>query len=700
MHASKFLAPLKRWMAVGLLASGAIGSTQAADPVAGSARFPLDCARSGCHNTADPLITNASKIWNGRNAASVISNAIAGNTGGMGMLSSNNPPYTSGSAAVANMAAYLGNSPATLTFASTAVGSTSAAQTVTVKASTRLATNSIVVSTTGDFARAGGTCTTTLGVGGTCTVLVAFTPSAAGTRTGTLSIAHSGIPGNPVLFALSGTATGGAPAPAASASPTSVTFGSTVIGTPSAASTVTLSNPGTAALSLTSLSATGDFSVASGGSCSAAGSVSAGASCTANVVFTPAAIGPRTGTLTFAHNAGTGSTVVSLSGTGANAPAPAVTLSPASVAFGSQQINVASSARPITLTNSGNAALTISSIGLAAPFSGAHNCPLSPSTLAPNTSCTINAVFNPTATGPAGANLTITTDAAGSPHSVALTGTGSPAPVAVLSWSTASLTLPSSPTGTASPTTQSAILTNQGPGSVTLSSLSFSGTNASEFSLGTGTTCAASTVLAASATCNVVVGFTPAATGVRSASLLVTSNGSNPPALALSGTGTAPATAQLTVLPSAVSISAAPSSMGQQTLTIGNSGTAPLNITQITVGSGPFTIQPPTTGGCPAGAFTLAPNSSCDVTVLWTNTSTTSDTGTVQIVGSTGVLQTIGATAQRASAQAVQPPPALEMQNQGGGGCSISRGQTPFDPVLGLLLALAGAVLWRRRRTR
>jgi hypothetical protein len=379
-----------------------------------------------------------------------------------------------------------------------------------------------------------------------------------------------------------------------------------------------------------------------------------------------------------------------------------VSLSPTSVGFGGQQVGTSSAARAVILTNSGNAALAISSIGLAAPFSATHNCP---STLNPGTNCTINAVFSPTALGGASASLTVNDNAAGSPHAVPMSGTGSAVPLPVLSWSAASLSLPSSPTGAATPTTRSAMLTNQGPGSITLSSLVFSGTNAGEFTLETGTTCVSSAVLAASATCNVVVGFTPAATGLRSASLLVASSGTNPPALALSGSGTAPAVAQLTVVPSNVAITAAPSSMGEQTIAISNTGTAPLSITQITVSSGPFTVQPASTGGCVAGAFTLQPNSSCNVTVTWTNTSTTSDTGTLQVMGSTGLLQTIGASAQRASPQAVTPPgtgttPTLEMQNQGAGGCTISQGRTPTDPVLWLLAAAAGGVLWRRRLAR
>ena len=110
------------------------------------------------------------------------------------------------------------------------------------------------------------------------------------------------------------------------------------------------------------------------------------------------------------------------------ASAPGASLSPTSLSFGNHQVNTTSAAQTVTLTNSGNAALTIHSIGLSGPNSGdfhqQHTCPSSSSTLAAGASCTISVTFTPTVEGNRSASLAITDNASGSPQSVALSGTG------------------------------------------------------------------------------------------------------------------------------------------------------------------------------------------------------------------------------------------------------------------------------------
>ncbi|MFC1411374.1 discoidin domain-containing protein [Streptacidiphilus sp. N1-12] len=103
------------------------------------------------------------------------------------------------------------------------------------------------------------------------------------------------------------------PPASVSASPTSVDFGSQNTGTTSAARTVTLSNSGGSAATLSSVTASGDFA-RSGGSCGS--SLAAGASCTVGVVFAPTAAGARSGTLTVAGGSGQSPLTVALSGTG------------------------------------------------------------------------------------------------------------------------------------------------------------------------------------------------------------------------------------------------------------------------------------------------------------------------------------------------------------------------------------------------
>jgi trimeric autotransporter adhesin len=105
--------------------------------------------------------------------------------------------------------------------------------------------------------------------------------------------------------------------------------------------------------------------------------------------------------------------------------AGAVMLSSNSVSFGNVAVDDSGS-RSFTLTNSGPAPLTITSIGTAAPFSSTNNCG---AVLATSASCTINLSFSPTAVGSASGTLTVLSDAPTSPDHVSLSGTGTQPPV-------------------------------------------------------------------------------------------------------------------------------------------------------------------------------------------------------------------------------------------------------------------------------
>jgi len=100
--------------------------------------------------------------------------------------------------------------------------------------------------------------------------------------------------------------------PAVSLSPTSLTFSAQTEGTTSAAQSVTLTNTGNASLSITTISATGDF--AEKDTCGA--TVLAGANCTINVTFTPVVSGSRTGSVTITDNAAGSPQTISATGTG------------------------------------------------------------------------------------------------------------------------------------------------------------------------------------------------------------------------------------------------------------------------------------------------------------------------------------------------------------------------------------------------
>jgi len=100
---------------------------------------------------------------------------------------------------------------------------------------------------------------------------------------------------------------------------------------------------------------------------------------------------------------------------------PVASLSTTTLTFPGDQIEgTASSSMPITLTNSGSATLTISSIAASANFQETNTCG---STLASGTSCTISVIFSPTTTGTLNGTVSIADTAPGSPQTVSLTGT-------------------------------------------------------------------------------------------------------------------------------------------------------------------------------------------------------------------------------------------------------------------------------------
>jgi hypothetical protein len=305
-------------------------------------------------------------------------------------------------------------SPTSLTFSGQSVGSTSNSQGVLLNNPGAAALTVASIVATGDFVQANN-CGTSVAAGGDCTINVTFTPTATGTRSGSLTMTDNsnGLTGSVQTMTLSGTGL----APTASVSTTSLTFSGEDLSTTSSPRGVTLNNTGTSALSITSITASGDF--AQTNHCGP--SVVAGSNCTINVTFTPTATGARSGSLTITDNSNgaAGSTqTVSLSGTGLG---PAASLSPTSLTFAALMVGSTSSAQGVTLSNPGGESMTITSVVASGDFAQTNNCG---SMVAAGASCAINITFTPTQGGNRSGAITVTDNAPGSPQSVALAGTG------------------------------------------------------------------------------------------------------------------------------------------------------------------------------------------------------------------------------------------------------------------------------------
>jgi hypothetical protein len=100
---------------------------------------------------------------------------------------------------------------------------------------------------------------------------------------------------------------------------------------------------------------------------------------------------------------------------------PAATVLPSSLKFGTVAVGSPSNPRPLTLTNSGSAALQLSSIIASGDFTETNNCT---DILSIRQSCQIYVVFQPTAKGVRTGSITISDSAADSPQVVQLSGTG------------------------------------------------------------------------------------------------------------------------------------------------------------------------------------------------------------------------------------------------------------------------------------
>lgn len=211
--------------------------------------------------------------------------------------------------------------------------------------------------------------------------------------------------------------------PIAAFVPASLSFGTWNVGAVSNTLITQLVNTGDQLMTINSISVTGanaaDFSQTN--TCGA--TLAVNANCSVSVTFKPAAAGDRTASLSFSDNAAGSPQTVPLSGTGV-VPQPAVTLSPASLTFAAMAVGHTSAPQTVTVTNSGTATLNVSGVSLTGSnpgdFAQTNTC----GGVAVGASCAITVTFTPATAGSMTAALSVTDDAAGSPHTAALSGTG------------------------------------------------------------------------------------------------------------------------------------------------------------------------------------------------------------------------------------------------------------------------------------
>ena len=408
--------------------------------------------------------------------------------------------------------------------------------------------------------------------GASCTMALDFEPTTTGSISGFLQWTDNALnsAGNQEAIQLVGNGTAG---PLLKLSATSLSFGSVTVGQASGSQTVTLTNTGSTALSIGSIAATGAnaSSFVFGNSCGA--SLAVGANCSIHGHFAPTTGGALTAAVTITDNAGNSPQRIALSGTGLT---PDLIFGPPALPdFPATNVGQTSSPQTLAVVNLGPGTLILSNIAItganANQFKLSNPCG---TTVASDTSCILNVSFAPTQAGTAVANLTFTDNAAGSPQTMALNGTG----VGPVTLSATSLTFPATTVGLSS-ASQSVTLTNKGTAALTFTSIAVTGTNATEFLFANN----CGTMLAVGANCSIHGHFAPTASGAAIAAVTITdsANGS-PQTIALSGTGLkAPVTLSASSLTFPSTLVATESA--SQTVVMTNTGTATVTITSIAV---------------------------------------------------------------------------------------------------------------------
>jgi len=396
----------------------------------------------------------------------------------------------------------------------------------------------------------------------------------------------------------------------ATVSPASLSFGSVAAGTASSSQPITLTNGGSGPLSISGITASGDFSQSN----NCGSSLAAGSSCTVNVTFNPVLSGAVSGAITFADSAGTSPQLVSLSGTGVLP----LSFKPAKLSFGSVAVGHTSS-KTVTVTNN-----QTTTIGLSPSTSADYSVTggTCGSSLAGGAKCTITVTFAPASSGVTQGALALATNGAFSPQVFGLAGTGTGGPAVPLTFSPTSLALAKTAVGSTS-AAKVVTVTNSSGSSVTITGLSGS----SGFSaVGSGATpCGGA--LATGAKCTFSATFSPSMVGAIKGSVAVATNAAGSPQV-ITANGTA--VAAVTLSPTSINFGNQPvgTTSAPKTVTLKNSSSSAVTLTSIAA-SGDFLASP--SGSKPCGG-SIAAGGKCTFSVTFTPNATGAIAGAVTVI--------------------------------------------------------------------
>ncbi|KWU17755.1 beta strand repeat-containing protein [Burkholderia cenocepacia] len=388
-------------------------------------------------------------------------------------------------------------------------------------------------------------CPDTLAAGSSCVANVTFSPTAMGDVAGTLTFATAA---GQQLVALTGTGLLAVP----DLAPGSLSFADQNVNTTSGTQPVTLSNKGNTPLAVSPATVDAPF-VLKGTTCG--DQLDAGAACTFDVAFAPTVMGQASGALHVPTS--TGALLATVSGKGLQTSSG---LQGGDLNFGSVKVATTSPAQGVTLRNTGNTALGVSSISNTGPFSITHDCPAS---VAAGSSCNVNVTFKPTVMGQATGVATIVTN--GGTQTFTLAGVGTqPA----LVFSPTSLAYGNVQVGQTA--AKAVTVTNSGTADAT------GITMAVPTGYSYASTCGST--LASGASCSVTVTFSPTVVQAYPAGVLAFNANETSGTVALSGTGTAQSLTNMTGSGINLGTNLPADSSSGQYFTFKNTGSGPVTI--------------------------------------------------------------------------------------------------------------------------
>jgi len=303
-----------------------------------------------------------------------------------------------------------------------------------------------------------------------------------------------------------------------------------------------------------------------------------------------------------------------------------VRIEPRSVAWGSVALGSTGTPTPVTLSNVGGSPVTIKSIGIsgtnAADFSiTSQTCG---ATLAAHSSCIVTVTFTPQEPGAREATLTINHSGFNSSQTVSLSGTAT-GKISTLAITPQALSFGVANVGSAS-AVQSVTLQSDGTTTISIASVTISGTNSGDFSIASNS-CGSS--LSGSGGCSIGLLFNPTAAGSRTAMLTISDSASGSPhQVTLSGTGNVAATGTVTVNPTSISFpdTVDGSSSAAQTVTFSNSGSTAASLGAAALSGANADDFQIASNSCGAS---LAAAATCTISVVFKPTSSGSRTATL-----------------------------------------------------------------------